>query len=57
MKDKNHFSTHYKDYGIIYDGKLSSDVQEEVSEKLAVPGEIRVTAIREFRAVSPQSSA
>lgn len=31
-------------------------IQEEVSSKLAVPGEVKVTAIREFRAISPEST-
>lgn len=33
---------------------LSKKIQEEVSKALAVPGEVKVTAIREFRAVYPQ---
>lgn len=36
---------------------VSKKIQEEVSRSLAVPGEVRVTAIREFRAVSPEHSA
>lgn len=32
---------------------LSRKIQEEVSKALAVPGEVKVTAIREFRAVYP----
>jgi len=32
---------------------ISRKIQEEVSKSLAVPGEIKVTAIREFRAVYP----
>lgn len=32
---------------------LSKKIQEEVSNALAVPGEVKVTAIREFRAVYP----
>ncbi len=32
---------------------LSRKIQEEVSRSLAVPGEVKVTAIREFRAVYP----
>lgn len=32
---------------------LSNRIREEVSKALAVPGEVKVTAIREFRAVSP----
>lgn len=35
---------------------LSRKIQEEVSKALAVPGEVKVTAIREFRAVYPQST-
>lgn len=31
-------------------------IREEVSSKLAVPGQVKVTAIREFRAVSSESS-
>lgn len=34
---------------------LAQKIREEVSSSLAVPGEVKVTAIREFRAVSPQS--
>lgn len=33
---------------------VARKIQEEVSSKLAVPGEVKVTAIREFRAVSPE---
>jgi ribonuclease Y len=33
---------------------LSKKIQEEVSNALAVPGEVKVTAIREFRAVYPE---
>lgn len=33
---------------------LSRKIQEEVSRSLAVPGEVKVTAIREFRAVYPE---
>ncbi len=36
---------------------VSKKIQEEVSRSLAVPGEVRVTAIREFRAVSPEHSS
>jgi ribonuclease Y len=35
---------------------LSRKIQEEVSRSLAVPGEVKVTAIREFRAVYPAST-
>ena len=35
---------------------VSKKIQEEVSKSLAVPGEVKVTAIREFRAVSPDHS-
>ncbi|MGI8419172.1 MAG: ribonuclease Y [Candidatus Levyibacteriota bacterium] len=35
---------------------LSRKIQEEVSKSLAVPGEVKVTAIREFRAVYPEST-
>jgi ribonucrease Y len=35
---------------------LSRQIQEEVSRSLAVPGEVKVTAIREFRAVYPAST-
>jgi ribonucrease Y len=34
---------------------LSRKIQEEVSKSLAVPGEVKVTAIREFRAVYPEA--
>jgi ribonuclease Y len=34
---------------------LSRKIQEEVSKALAVPGEVKVTAIREFRAIYPQT--
>ncbi len=34
---------------------VAQKIREEVSRSLAVPGEVKVTAIREFRAVSPQS--
>ncbi len=33
---------------------VAKKIQEEVSKSLAVPGEVKVTAIREFRAVSPE---
>lgn len=33
---------------------ISRKIQEEVSRSLAVPGEVKVTAIREFRAVYPE---
>ena len=36
---------------------VAQKIREEVSSKLAVPGEVKVTAIREFRAVSSESSA
>lgn len=36
---------------------ISRKIQEEVSQALAIPGEVKVTAIREFRAVSPEHSA
>lgn len=36
---------------------ISRKIQEEATRSLAVPGEIKVTAIREFRAVSPEHSA
>lgn len=35
---------------------VSRKIQEEVSRSLAVPGEVKVTAIREFRAVFPEHS-
>ncbi len=35
---------------------LARKIQEEVSRSLAVPGEVKVTAIREFRAVFPEST-
>ncbi len=34
----------------------ANKIREEVSRSLAVPGEVKVTAIREFRAVSSESS-
>jgi len=34
---------------------LATKIREEVSRTLAVPGEVKVTAIREFRAVSTES--
>lgn len=36
---------------------LSKKIQEEVSRSLAVPGEVKVTAIREFRSVYPEYSS
>lgn len=33
---------------------LSKKIQEEVSRALAVPGEVKVTAIREFRSIYPE---
>lgn len=33
---------------------ISKKIQEEVTRSLAVPGEVKVTAIREFRAVYPE---
>jgi len=49
---------------IINPGKLDDDqtvllsrkIQEEVSKSQAVPGEVKVTAIREFRAVFPETT-
>jgi len=35
---------------------LSKKIQEEVSKSMAIPGEVKVTAIREFRAVYPQTT-
>lgn len=35
---------------------VARKIQEEVAQSLAVPGEVKVTAIREFRAISPESS-
>ena len=34
---------------------VANKIREEVSRSLAIPGEVKVTAIREFRAVSPQT--
>ncbi|PIR79947.1 MAG: ribonuclease Y [Candidatus Levybacteria bacterium CG10_big_fil_rev_8_21_14_0_10_35_13] len=36
---------------------LASKIRDEVSKALAVPGEVKVTAIREFRAVVSESSS
>ncbi|QQG40958.1 MAG: ribonuclease Y [Candidatus Levyibacteriota bacterium] len=36
---------------------IANKIREEATKSLAVPGEIKVTAIREFRAVSPEQSA
>lgn len=36
---------------------IAKKIQEEVSKALAIPGEVKVTAIREFRAVSPEHSS
>jgi ribonucrease Y len=36
---------------------LARKIQEEVSKALAVPGEVKVTAIREFRSVFPEHTA
>jgi ribonucrease Y len=36
---------------------LARKIQEEVSKALAVPGEVKVTAIREFRSVYPEHTA
>lgn len=36
---------------------IANKVREEVSKTLAIPGEVKVTAIREFRAVSSESSS
>lgn len=36
---------------------LSKKIQEEVSRALAVPGEVKVTAIREFRSIYPEHTA
>ncbi len=35
---------------------IANKIREEVSRSLAVPGEVKVTAIREFRAVSSETS-
>ena len=32
---------------------LSRKIQEEIAQTLAIPGEVKVTAIREFRSVYP----
>jgi len=34
---------------------LATKIREEVSRTLAVPGEVKVTAIREFRAISTET--
>jgi len=34
----------------------ANKIREEVSRSLAVPGEVKVTAIREFRAVSSETT-
>lgn len=47
------------DPGILDDAKttlIAHKIREEISNKLIVPGEVKVTAIREFRAVSPDSA-
>ncbi len=36
---------------------IANKIREEATKTLAVPGEIKVTAIREFRAISPESAA
>lgn len=36
---------------------VARKIQEEVAQSLAVPGEVKVTAIREFRSVSPESTS
>ena len=36
---------------------LAHKIREEVTKSLAVPGEVKVTAIREFRAISSQSES
>ena len=36
---------------------VAQKIREEVSRSLAVPGEVKVTAIREFRAISSQSDS
>ena len=46
--------------GLLDDAKttvLAHKIREEISKKLIVPGEVKVTAIREFRAVSPEFSS
>ena len=35
---------------------LSRKLQEEISRSMAIPGVVKVTAIREFRAVFPEHS-
>lgn len=48
------------DPGMLDDAKttvLASKIRDEVSKSQAVPGEIKVTAIREFRAVSSEFSS
>ena len=35
---------------------VAQKIREEVSSKLAIPGDVKVTAIREFRAVSSESA-
>ena len=35
---------------------LSRKIQEEVSRSLAIPGEVKVTAIREFRSIYPETT-
>lgn len=36
---------------------IAHKIREEINKKLVVPGEVKVTAIREYRAVSPDSTA
>ncbi len=36
---------------------VASKIREEISKALVIPGEVKVTAIREFRAVSSESTA
>lgn len=36
---------------------VARKIQEDVAQSLAVPGEVKVTAIREFRSVSPESTS
>lgn len=36
---------------------IANKIREEITHKLVIPGEVKVTAIREFRAVSSESAA
>ena len=56
--DFHHINEATKEFGLSDRGMTRSweKIRQEVSKALAIPGEVKVTAIREFRAVSSEFS-